>query len=268
MKKIIILLFLVFCSTNVWATNYCTSSFSAVACWLFNEGSGSTVADSSGNSHSGTFNTTTWQNANLPSRSYIKNTASYAGSTGNVNGGTTTNLFPTNGTPWSMDVWVNLNSTVTGTQVRVMDKSSGSQGPSVQINISGGTGTIELAAAGGTQLVVITSTTMTLNAWHNIGISWDGSTTATNVHIYLDGVECAYGTQTNGATLTSFAGFNFLLGNRAINDAQVWKGFLTQMGLFNSILSGANFADIYTNGLIRSQIIMGGTVKVGGTVNI
>ncbi len=35
--------------------------------------------------------------------------------------------------------------------------------------------------------------------WHLVTISWDGSQTAANAHVYIDGVEATYQTQRNGS---------------------------------------------------------------------
>lgn len=261
----LILVMLGFLNNEALATNYCSSDFNAIACYRFQEGSGTKVKDASGNGNTGTFNTTTWQKTDLPSRSYIYNSSSYAGSTGNISCGTTTNLFPANGTAWSVSVWEKLDSTVTGVQPRILDKSAAAQGPAIQINVTGGP-FIQFAVAGSTQLLVITSTTISSNAWHHIAVTWDGSTTAANVHIYIDTVEASYTTQQNGATLTNNAASAFLIGNRNLNDAQVWKGSITELGLFNKVLTTAQISDIYNNGLGDLTVITGGSQITGGSL--
>lgn len=261
MRILLSFLFILLFNTNAMATNYCTPAYNAIGCYYFQEGRGTTVKDASGQGNTGTFTTVSWQKNDLPSSPYVYNSSSYAGTTGRISLGTTTNLFPANGTAWSMTVKFKLDSTVTGTQPRLVDKSAGAQGPAVQINLPGPV--VQFAVAGSTQLLVITSTTISSNVWHDLGISWPGGTTANNVHIYFDKVEASYTTQQNGVTLTSNAASAFLIGNRNLNDAQVWKGSITYMGLFNQVLTAAQFADIADNGLGDLSVITGNSSVQG-----
>src|SRR3989338_2851638 len=68
----------------------------------------------------------------------------------------------------------------------------------------------------GTDLDVISSSNkLTFNKWNHALVTYDGSTLASNVHIYINGVETTYGTQTNGTLIReSDAGENMLLGGR------------------------------------------------------
>ena len=62
-------------------------------------------------------------------------------------------------------------------------------------------------------LVTSDNNSISTGVWTHVAITFDGSTTAANVHIYVNGVEVSYQTQTNGGSQTPTTG-NFHLGNR------------------------------------------------------
>lgn len=65
------------------------------------------------------------------------------------------------------------------------------------------TNSVRFTWNGSTQMDVHSSngTAPSSGGWHHVAITGDGSTTAANYHIYVDGVEVGYQTQTNGVTL-------------------------------------------------------------------
>ena len=87
---------------------------------------------------------------------------------------------------------------------------------------------------GATDLARITSTTLTIGTWYWIWVTWDGSATGANIHIYFNGIECAYGTTQDGVgSKISDAANSVRIGNngsatQAINghvaDTRLWRG--------------------------------------------
>jgi hypothetical protein len=78
-------------------------------------------------------------------------------------------------------------------------------------------------------------------AWHHILMTWDGGTTATNAHLYLDGTELAYTTPINGATLTAGTGV-WSLGGRIYDDNRNFDGKIAEFGVWNRVLSAGEIA--------------------------
>src|SRR3989344_2107932 len=58
------------------------------------------------------------------------------------------------------------------------------------------------------------NSTVTMSAWNYVVVTWDGSATATNILIYVNGAETTYQTTTNGVgAIQSDAALNFNIGN-------------------------------------------------------
>jgi len=75
--------------------------------------------------------------------------------------------------------------------------------------------------------------------WTHLVITWDGSSTAANVHIYKDGLEVSgYNTTTDGAgSLVSDSGQSFYIGNRPGNTTRSFNGDLAEVAIWNSALT-------------------------------
>lgn len=101
---------------------------------------------------------------------------------------------------------------------------------------------IRFQQVGGTTLVRSSNTSsVSSGAWHHFLMTWDGSTTAANVHIYVDGTEVSYATTTNGATPTDNSGNAISIGNNSATSA-TWDGFLAECAIWTSVLSSAEIA--------------------------
>lgn len=82
------------------------------------------------------------------------------------------------------------------------------------------------------------------NTIQNVAITWDGSATATNVHLYIDGVEVSYAVQTNGTgTPDSDASHNFIIGNRAAGD-RTFNGDISYVKAYTRQLSIAEINEV------------------------
>ena len=78
-----------------------------------------------------------------------------------------------------------------------------------------------------------------LNAWHHVLCTWTGSATATNIKIYVDGVETTYKTTTNGVgTRNSDAAYNQCIGNR-LAASLTFDGVITEAAIWNVVLTAA-----------------------------
>jgi hypothetical protein len=83
------------------------------------------------------------------------------------------------------------------------------------------------------------------NSWHHALVTWDGVfNNATGIHLYLDGVEASgYDVTTNGATQDTHTG-SYCLGGRTADDARNWNGKLAQVGVWNTVLTAGNIANL------------------------
>lgn len=78
-------------------------------------------------------------------------------------------------------------------------------------------------------------------AWHHFGITYDGSSTANDPLIYVDGtsVTVTETTAPSGTLTTTAQALN--LGNRAAQD-RVWDGMMAEWGVWDRILSADDMA--------------------------
>lgn len=77
------------------------------------------------------------------------------------------------------------------------------------------TGRLRWFAGGGTSLDVQTNNSaVSTGIWQSYAVTWDGSTTATNVHIYISLIEATYALQQNQVTPNNNSTAPLTIGNR------------------------------------------------------
>lgn len=76
-----------------------------------------------------------------------------------------------------------------------------------------------------------------LNTWNHIAVTWLGTNTAADAHIYVNGSEVTYTGTTNGVTIAENSGQHIRVGNASgsnrgcdaeISDVAVWNSVLSQ----------------------------------------
>ena len=99
---------------------------------------------------------------------------------------------------------------------------------------------------------------ITLNTWQHVLLTWDGSTTAANVHIYIDGVEATYLTTTDATgSRTSDSASDLKIGRGDLGGApQNFDGLIDDVRMYNRVLSADEIKRLYK---------MGGTLTVNQT---
>jgi hypothetical protein len=133
----------------------------------------------------------------------------------------------------SMAMWINWTSSPGGTG-RIINKAGGNNGLKW---FMGGTGTLNLS---GYSTNVATISTVGASAWHHIAFSIDSSGNSTQ---YIDGSPVKTGvTETPSTIPTSELRFF----NRDDN-SRVLYASLDEIRVYNRILSGTEFSNIYSN---------------------
>ena len=100
-----------------------------------------------------------------------------------------------------------------------------------------GTNALEFNYGGSTNLVVNSAANgIPLNKIISLLITWTGSTTASTVHMYVDGKELGYVAQTNGATLDTVAGQTLYIANRRTDFARAWDGIWLASAFWSRVL--------------------------------
>ncbi len=78
-----------------------------------------------------------------------------------------------------------------------------------------------------------------LNVWQHVAATWDGSTSGSNIHIYINGV-LADGTAVNGAGMAeSDADTPFAIGNRSVDVARAFDGGIDEVRVYSGVLTAA-----------------------------
>lgn len=218
--------------------------------YLFSEGSGGTVQDTSGNGNTGTFLSVTepgW-NKLVPSYNLLgqaMNSVLFDNNNDYINAGTS-DVVNSN-TPVTICLWANQIAASATANGRFIDRGAttilfyadqGADGKAIAFSV-----------AGTQNLVRITSNASAVfNTWQHWCMTWDGSTAAANVHIYLNNVETTYQTTTDAVLPTSAAGTALYIGNRA-DQTRCYNGYLSDIGIFNAVLTSQERTDIYQYGL-------------------
>lgn len=257
--KNILLIFLLLFPSIVFARDY-TSDSRCVAAYLFKEGSGTTVADSSRNGFggTGTFLSSGHPAWDVSVPSFTKygsatKSASFAtsGTTDKITASTSNSVMPV-GSPLTITAWIYPTvDDVGGFNPRIVDRSTtGNDGitfailPTKAIYFD----TVDLDTGTSGILRISNNNSITFNTWQFVAVTWDGSITATNVHIYVNGVEVGYATSTSATSLNSNAGHTLYIGNRPDTQTPL-GGKITQVGVFNAVLNSSELSDIYNYGL-------------------
>lgn len=221
------------------STFLCPPTWSAtlVGHWAFDEGAGTTTADSSGFGNTGTlWNGPTWvtgESGKALDFAYLGR--AYVGASGS---GSLANLYVQGVT---VTAWIKPRSAGTGTVGRIVDKQNNSVG--WRLSMSGAT-QLHFSANefAGTAASRISTAAVTLNTWQHVAATWDGSAKGANIHIYVNGV-AADGTATDGAgPLENDSATPLAIGNRPSDLHPSFDGAIDEVRVYSGVLSAADIA--------------------------
>lgn len=198
----------------------------------FDEASGTTATDSSFSNNNGTLqNSPTWTTGHLAGG------LSFDGSNDVVSVAPSASL--NNLSAVTLSAWIRPNNAGENSFGRVLQKESGLKlylTSSNQVAFEVTHGTTNLKRTTG-------SNAISYGTWTHVVVTWTGSATASNVHIYLNGTEVgSYSTTTNGSgTRTDDSTGNLNIGNNATLDRS-FNGLLDEIRIYNRVLSAAEIA--------------------------
>jgi hypothetical protein len=179
--------------------------------WHMDDASSTTVADSTSNGNTGTK-----ESANPTEITGKVGDAAQAfsgDSTSNRNRLYTAARTVTAPTAMSFSMWANVHDAMPNTYSGRLWSERGTQGPFLSVHDDRN---LMFYWSGATALTHRSNNAViSLDTWHHIGVTWDGSNTAANAKIYVDGSEVGYQTTTNGATLANATGSGLYLGREA-----------------------------------------------------
>ena len=158
--------------------------------------------------------------------------------------------------PLSISVWINPRTQGSSNQSAFVSTSSACANVVVQGWIFGFYG--NLGARGEicfdvdfttTNLLVISSqNTVPFNQWQHLVLTWDGSGTAANAHIYRNGTEISYATQTNASGSRVNDGNAYALIGLTQSDAKEFDGLIDEVRIYNRALSAEEVRRLYNMG--------------------
>lgn len=256
MKRIVAVLFtaLFLLPVTAWATNY-TADVNCTAAYLFTEGSGTTVADSSPSANTGTFNASghpAWS-ANVPSYAVSGQAAGsvkFNGTTGDLIN-CTTNDFVKEDQPLTFTCRFNLSSdTFASPEERDWRIFARDDALNFYIQNDVTNSRIGFEVPGASYLVCnFNSTTyLTTNVWHLVILEWAGGMGSTNVTLYFDNDNKTRYYTEEGASPTDNAGEPMILGNVHTGDAAI-NATMTDIAFFNRLLNETERTEIWNYGL-------------------
>jgi len=197
--------------------------------WHMNEGSGTTIADSSGNDHTGTFGSPNpaWITTGKFSNGIRFNSNSIALGTLDIS---------TQGQPFSVFAWINTSQSGGGASTNGIFFSKRTGSNTFAMSMYGGNVSVDNWAGGDDKL----KGTIRVNdsIWHYVGFTWDGTT----AWLYVDGildksVAVSFSTQSiaNGNSLGAFDS----------GTTRPYIGDLDEVSTWNRNLSATEISTLY-----------------------
>ncbi|KKR82381.1 MAG: hypothetical protein UU29_C0014G0014, partial [Candidatus Daviesbacteria bacterium GW2011_GWA2_40_9] len=217
-----------------------------VGYWKMNETAANTCTggvndscDSSGNSRDGAWNGNT---ANTTGK--YGNGTSYDGTGDYISMGNVLSFERTN--PFSIGVWVKSAAGGSGEfVVAKWDNDNAGEGYGVTINANG-TISFHLANNQSTNAIDVTgNVNVRDNTWHNIFVTYDGSSNANGVKIYSDGTQNIGTISNNSLTATTVSADPFQLGCREGCSFSDFNGSIDETRIYNRALSPKEVSDLY-----------------------
>jgi hypothetical protein len=214
-----------------------------------NEGVGGKVYDLSGNGNTGAITNALW----VPSK--FGPGLEFDASGDYINCGPCGGKVFQNGNPVTIVTWVRIDS-VGQTAGRIVDKATSTAGPMLTITA---TSTIHFQADAGIDVIREASdNSVTYGQYSHIAVTWDGSLTAANVHIYINGRECSYQTTSDGTVpFVNNAAANLYIGNNASSALRCFDGVINYVMIYNRTLSATEVQQLYIDpfGMFRREPI-------------
>lgn len=204
-----------------------------VAAYGFEEGSGSTVTDSSGNGNSGIISSATWTNGGKYGYALVFN-GSNAIIT--INNSASLNL----NSALTLEAWVNPSAL--GSWKNLLYKPQGSTGLSYVLQGSSSTTKVPSLALSMCSSNLMAPSPLTVGTWSHVAATYDGTT----MTFYVNGSPVASRPQT-GAIVTSTNALT--IGGNAFA-SEYWNGIIDEVRIYNRALSATEITNDMATAII------------------
>jgi hypothetical protein len=187
--------------------------------------------------------------------------AGFNGTTSNINLGAPTNLNFDRTNPFSGAFWMKTTETVVGVIIGKNGDPGGhtqkgwcifNASPGLYFQLNGGT------SPGANELQVNDQGTHSLNngVYRFVVVTYDGSSTAAGVKIYIDGSLSGTGADFNNLSASILNAKNAVIG-AADGGSNPFTGSLDEVGIWSKVLSAQEVTDLYNGG--AGQTMCNGT---------
>ncbi|MHB8648104.1 MAG: LamG-like jellyroll fold domain-containing protein, partial [Thermomicrobiales bacterium] len=209
--------------------------------WAFDEGSGTTASDSSGNNLNGTISGATWTTGKIGSGAL-----NFNGTNSYVNVASPALLTNVNTFTWS--AWLNPGASQTHSVNPIIEKGSGSNTLKSFYITDTGSVVAEIKTASGYASSASITGVATAGAWSQWTITYN-DTGDRMLHIYKNGVEVSYSSQVPATTaLADDTGYNMYFGATPDTAYYVFNGSIDDVQIFNRVLSSAEIQTLASGG--------------------
>lgn len=156
--------------------------------------------------------------------------------------GTADTLLTENGA-CSVSCWVYPFSTGSSNLATIISRltDDGTAGIHMRLNA---TSAVAVRVLGATALLhLTTNSTISLNSWQHILLTWNGTTAASQAKIYINGVEPNYQTTTNGSALRNNIGATTRIG---VIDSNIrsFDGYIDEMAVWNAVIGAGSITTL------------------------
>jgi 1,4-alpha-glucan branching enzyme len=215
-----------------------TSTTNLLAYWTFDEGTGSTANDSSGNTNTGTvvLGGGGWTGG------IINGALSFDGESTQVTASNSASLNPVNGI--TIAAWV--NATDWFNTPRILEKGLSGNQYSLFVNSSG---SLEFLLTGVSNGVLVASPPSS-GAWHHLAATYDGSS---SISLYIDGQLAAQQTASGALPVTADP---LAIGNKPSGGTPLdfFYGYIDDVRIYGSALPASQVAQLYNTDSVGDGI--------------
>lgn len=213
-----------------------------VAEWKFDEKTGTSANDTSGNGNTATLtNSPTWTTGKFGAG------LSFDGTDDIVDGGSATIIDDLG--PVTFEAWFYANSLGEGGLGRIFEKQSSTTANGYRLQMNTGNSLIFAVDYGTTDIERRTNTSaFALSTWNHVVVTWDGSATAANVRIYINGTEATYASTVDGVGGRNLDNAqNFRIGNTS-DGSRTFDGKIDNVVIYNYIRNRPQISYDYNRG--------------------
>jgi len=218
-----------------------------VAHYTFDEGSGTTAGDSSGNNNTGTLtNGPTWTTDSKVGGGALQfdGVNDYATSSA----GTAVN----NLTAGTISVWIKPSSGGQYGLGRIISKGSTGGIGGFDLNVEGSPVRrfdFAIDYDGATDLGAVTSGgIIDFGVWQHVVVTWDGTGNGSGLKMYKNGTSLSLSTSNGVGSRVSDASNGLVIGNRSVISNRDFDGSIDDVRLYNRVLSAQDISDLFALG--------------------